>query len=52
MKNKLLGIVGVLLLSCQYAPTQAQFVDSTYGKAYLSNEFSKQVYVIYIGDHY
>lgn len=126
MKNKLLSVVGVLLLSCQYAPTQAQVVDSSlntttlnpvgvkltlceslaefaegasnarqngvsyefavsvapkprtqaekdvkpildeilyaayqlniidsaYGKAYLSNEFSKQVYVICIGDHY
>lgn len=126
MKNKLLGIVGAILLSCQYAPTQAQVVDSSlnttmlnpigvkltlceslaefaegasnarqnvvsyefavsvapkprtqaeedvkpildeilytayqldvvdsaYGKAYLSNEFSRQVYMICVGDHY
>lgn len=52
MKNKLLSVVGVLLLSCQYAPTQAQVVDSAYGKAYFSNEFSKQVYVICVGDRY
>lgn len=124
MKNKLLSIVGAILLSCQYAPTQAQIVDnslnttslnpvgvrlslceslaefaegasnarqngvsyefavsvapkprtqaekdvkpildeilyaayqldivdSAYGKAYLSKEFSKRVYVICVGD--
>ena len=121
MKNKLLSIVGAILLSCQYAPAQAQIVDnslnpvgvrltlceslaefaegasnarqngvsyefavsvapkprtqaekdikpildeilyvayqldivdSAYGKAYLSNEFSKQVYLICVGDYY
>ena len=119
LKNKLLGIFTTLLLSCQYAPAQAQIVDnslnpvgveltlcesiaefaedvsnlrqngakysdviavapapttqaekdiklildeitytawqlniveSNYGKAYLSNEFGKQVYLICIGD--
>ncbi len=119
MKNKLLSIFSVFLLSCQYAPAQAQIVDnslnpvgveltlcesiaefaedvsnlrqngarysdviavaptpttqaekdiklildeitytawqlniveSKYGKAYLSNEFGKQVYMICIGD--
>lgn len=29
MKNKLLSIVGVSLLSCQYAPTQARVVDNS-----------------------
>ena len=119
LKNKLLSICATLLLSCQYAPAQAQIVDnslnpigleitlcesiaefaedvsnirqngakysdviavapkpetqaekdiklildeitytawqlniveSKYGKAYLSNEFGKQVYMICIGD--
>ena len=119
LKNKLLSISATLLLSCQYAPVQAQIVDnslnptgveltlcesiaefaedvsnlrqdgakytdviavapapttqaekdikiildeitytawqlniveSKYGKAYLSNEFGKQVYLICIGD--
>lgn len=119
LKNKLLSIGAVLLLSCQYAPAQAKLVDNTlnpvgveltlcesiadfaedvsnlrqngakysdviavapkpetqaekdiklildeitytawqlniveskYGKAYLSNEFGKQVYLICIGD--
>ena len=119
LKNKLLSIFSVLLLSCQYAPAQAKVVDnslnpvgveltlcesiaefaedvsnlrqngakyadviavapkpttqaekdiklildeitytawqlniveSKYGKAYLSNEFGKQVYLICIGD--
>lgn len=119
LKNKLLSIGAILLLSCQYAPAQAQIVDnslnpvgveltlcesiaefaedvsnlrqsgakyadviavapkpttqaekdiklildeityaawqlniveSKYGKAYLSNEFGKQVYLICIGD--
>lgn len=124
LKNKLLSIGAILLLSCQYAPAQAQIVDnslnqttlnqtgveitlceslaeftedvsnlrqngakyadviavapkpttqaekdiklvldeitytawqlniveSKYGKAYLSNEFGKQVYMICIGD--
>ena len=119
MKNKLLSIFIVLLISCQYSPTYAQIVDnslnpigveltlcesiaefaedvsnlrqngarysdviavapkpttqaekdiklildeitytawqlniveSKYGKAYLSNEFGKQVYLICIGD--
>ena len=119
LKNKILSMCTVLLLSCQYAPAQAQIVDnslnpvgveltlcesiaefaedvsnlrqngarysdviavapapttqaekdiklildeitytawqlniveSKYGKAYLSNEFGKQVYMICIGD--
>lgn len=119
MKNKLLSIFSVLLLSCQYSPVYAQIVDNTlnpvgveltlcesiaefaedvsnarqngvsyevaisvtpapttqaekdiklildeityaayqlniveskYGKAYLSNEFGKQVYLICLGD--
>ena len=119
LKNKLLSIGAILLLSCQYAPAQAQIVDnslnpvgveltlcesiadfaedvshlrqngarysdviavapapttqaekdiklildeitytawqlntveSKYGKAYLSEEFGKQVYLICIGD--
>ena len=119
LKNKLLSIGAILLLSCQYTPAQAQIVDnslnpigveltlcesiaefaedvsnlrqngvkysdvisvapapttqaekdiklildeitytayqlniveSKYGKAYLSNEFGKQVYMICIGD--
>ena len=119
LKNKLLSIGAVLLLSCQYAPAQAKLVDNTlnptgveltlcesiaefaedvsnlrqngakysdvisvvpapatqaekdiklildeityaayqlniveskYGKAYLSNEFGKQVYLICVGD--
>ena len=119
LKNKLLSIGAILLLSCQYAPAQAQIVDnslnpigveltlcesiaefaedvsnlrqngaryvdviavapkpttqaekdiklildeitytawqlniveSKYGKAYLSNEFGKQVYLICVGD--
>ena len=119
LKNKLLSIGAILLLSCQYAPAQAKVVDnslnptgveltlcesiaefaedvsnlrqngvkysdviavapkpttqaekdiklildeitytawqlniveSKYGKAYLSNEFGKQVYMICIGD--
>lgn len=121
MKNKLLSVVGAILLSCQYSPAKAQIVDnslnpvgvrltlcesltefaegasnarqngviyefavsvapkprtqaekdikpildeilyaayqldivdSAYGKAYLSNEFSKQVYLICLGDYY
>ena len=119
LKNKLLSIGAILLLSCQYAPAQAQIVDnslnpvgveltlcesvaefaedvsnlrqngvkysdviavapkpttqaekdiklildeityaawqlniveSKYGKAYLSNEFGKQVYLMCVGD--
>lgn len=119
LKNKLLSIGAILLLSCQYAPAQAKVVDnslnpigveltlcesiaefaedvsnlrqngakysdviavapnpttqaekdiklildeitytawqlniveSKYGKAYLSNEFGKQVYLICVGD--
>ena len=119
LKNKLLSIGAILLLSCQYSPAQAQIVDnslnaygleltlcesiaefaedvsnlrqngarysdviavapapttqaekdiklildeitytawqlniveSKYGKAYLSNEFGKQVYMICVGD--
>ena len=119
LKNKLLSIGAILLLSCQYSPAQAQIVDnslnptgveltlcesvaefaedvsnlrqsgakysdviavapkpttqaekdiklildeitytawqlniveSKYGKAYLSNEFGKQVYLICVGD--
>lgn len=119
LKNKLLSIGAILLLSCQYAPAQAKVVDnslnptgveltlcesiaefaedvsnlrqngakysdviavapapttqaekdiklildeitytawqlniveSKYGKAYLSNEFGKQVYMICVGD--
>ena len=119
LKNKLLGVFTTLLLSCQYAPAQAQIVDnslnpvgveltlcesiaefaedvsnlrqngakysdviavapvpttqaekdiklildeitytawqlniidSKYGKAYLSNEFGKQVYLMCVGD--
>lgn len=119
LKNKILSVFTALLLSCQYAPAQAQIVDnslnpigleptlcesiaefaedvsnlrqngakyaeviavapkpttqaekdiklildeitytawqlniveSEYGKAYLSNEFGKQVYMICIGD--
>ena len=119
LKNKLLSIGAILLLSCQYAPAQAKIVDnslnptgleltlcesiaefaedvsnlrqngakyadviavapkpttqaekdiklildeitytawqlniveSKYGKAYLSNEFGKQVYLICVGD--
>ena len=119
LKNKILGIFTTLLLSCQYAPAQAKFVDNTlnpvgveltlcesiaefaedvsnlrqngakyadviavapapttqaekdiklildeitytawqlniveskYGKAYISEEFGKQVYLICIGD--
>lgn len=119
LKNKLLSIGAILLLSCQYAPAQAKVVDnslnpvgveltlcesiaefaedvsnlrqngakysdviavapkpttqaekdiklildeitytawqlniveSEYGKAYLSNEFGKQVYMICVGD--
>ena len=119
MKNKLLSIFSLLLLSCQYSPTHAQFVDnplnaygleltlcesiadfaeevsslrqngakyadviavapkpttqvekdiklildeitytawqldiveSKYGKAYLSEEFGKQVYLVCVGD--
>ena len=119
LKNKLLSMCTVLLLSCQYAPAQAQIVDNSlnpigveltlcesiaefaedvsnlrqngakyadviavapapttqaekdiklildeitytawqlnivesgYGKAYLSNEFGKQVYLLCVGD--
>ena len=35
-----------------YAAYQLDIVDSAYGKTYLSNEFSKQVYLICLGDYY
>ena len=42
--------IKLILDEITYAAWQLNIVDSKYGKAYLSNEFGKQVYLICIGD--
>ena len=42
--------IKLILDEITYTAWQLNIVESKYGKAYLSNEFSKQVYLICIGD--
>lgn len=42
--------IKLILDEITYAAYQLNIVESKYGKAYLSNEFGKQVYMICIGD--
>ena len=42
--------IKLILDEITYTAWQLNIVDSKYGKAYLSNEFGKQVYMICIGD--
>ena len=42
--------VKLILDEITYTAWQLNIVESKYGKAYLSNEFGKQVYMICIGD--
>ncbi len=42
--------IKLILDEITYAAWQLNIVESKYGKAYLSNEFGKQVYMICIGD--
>jgi len=42
--------IKLILDEITYAAWQLNIVESRYGKAYLSNEFSKQVYLICVGD--
>lgn len=42
--------IKLILDEITYAAYQLNIVESKYGKAYLSNEFGKQVYVICVGD--
>ena len=42
--------IKLILDEITYTAWQLNIVDSKYGKAYLSNEFGKQVYLICIGD--
>lgn len=42
--------IKLILDEITYAAWQLNIVESGYGKAYLSNEFGKQVYMICIGD--
>ena len=42
--------IKLILDEITYAAWQLNIVESKYGKAYLSNEFGKQVYLICIGD--
>jgi len=42
--------IKLILDEITYAAWQLNIVESKYGKAYLSNEFGKQVYLMCIGD--
>ena len=42
--------IKLILDEITYAAWQLNIVESQYGKAYLSNEFGKQVYLICVGD--
>lgn len=42
--------IKLILDEITYTAWQLDIVESKYGKAYLSNEFGKQVYMICIGD--
>ena len=42
--------IKLILDEITYAAWQLNIVESVYGKAYLSNEFGKQVYLICLGD--
>jgi len=42
--------IKLILDEITYAAWQLNIVESKYGKAYLSNEFGKQVYMICVGD--
>ena len=42
--------IKLILDEITYTAWQLNIVESEYGKAYLSNEFGKQVYLICIGD--
>jgi hypothetical protein len=42
--------IKLILDEITYAAYQLNIVESKYGKAYLSNEFGKQVYLICVGD--
>ena len=42
--------IKLILDEITYTAWQLDIVESKYGKAYLSNEFGKQVYLICIGD--
>lgn len=42
--------IKLILDQITYAAYQLNIVESKYGKAYLSNEFGKQVYMICVGD--
>ncbi len=43
--------IKLILDEITYTAWQLNIVDSKYGKAYLSNEFGKQVYLICVGDN-
>ena len=42
--------IKLILDEITYSAYQLNIVESKYGKAYLSNEFGKQVYMICVGD--
>ena len=42
--------IKLILDEITYTAWQLNIVESKYGKAYLSNEFGKQVYLICVGD--
>ena len=42
--------IKLILDELTYAAWQLNIVESKYGKAYLSNEFGKQVYLVCVGD--
>ena len=42
--------IKLILDEITYAAYQLNIVESKYGKAYLSNEFGKQVYLVCVGD--
>ena len=42
--------IKIILDEITYAAWQLNIVESKYGKAYLSNQFGKQVYLMCIGD--
>ena len=43
--------IKLILDEITYTAWQLNIVDSKYGKAYLSNEFGKQVYLLCVGDN-
>ena len=44
--------IKLILDEITYTAWQLDIVESKYGKAYLSNEFGKQVYLICVGDNW